>query len=508
MPACFPRRYVRLGLFATALIVAMGLFIACANAAPLPTATPIPIPTATPIPIPTATPPPAADPKFATTPVGLILNEPESFPGYTLFHLRYGDRVYLIDQAGKAVHTWDLAGEVRLAKLMANGDLLAGLARKRRGLRIIAPDGTVKWDYRLSSWHHDFLQLPNGNVLILAKEWKTAPEAIAAGVNPACVDDAGVDFDYIVEVRPTGPTEGEVVWRWSIWDHLIQDFDPSKANYGVVAERPELVDVNFRHCEKLQGRLRNPADWLHANSIDYHPERDQLLISARNLGEVWVIDHSTTTEEAAGRAGGRAGKGGGLLYRWGNPRAYRAGPPADQQLFWAHDAQWIPPGLPGAGNILIFNNGAEYDDARRYYSSIEEFTPPADGLNYRREPGSAYGPAEPVWRYLAAPPGSFYSPYQSGVQRLPNGNTLICNSFTGTLFEVTPAGKIVWQYVNPVVAKTNAPLRQGDPMPIIDTQGDKPIWANNLYRAIRYAPDYPGLRGLDLTPGDPIELYE
>ena len=495
MSPCFPRRYVRLALSTAALIVAMALLIACANPAPPPAATPIPIPT--------ATPPPATDPEFAITPVGLVLNKPESAPGYTLFSGRIGNRVYLIDNAGRLVHAWDLAGKVKLAKLLANGDLLAGLGggnrRGVRGLRIVAPDGTVKWDYRLQDWHHDFLPMPGGNVLILARERKTAQEVIAAGANPACIGETGVESHYIVEVRPTGPAEGEVVWRWSVWDHLIQDFDPSKPNYGSVAERPELIDVNFRQCEKLAENIQDPADWIHANSIDYHPERRQILISARNFGEVWIIDHSTTTEEAAGRAGG-------LLYRWGNPRAYRAGTSADQRLFWAHDAQWIKPGRPGAGNILIFNNGAEYDDARRYYSSIEEFTPPANGLHYRREPGSAYGPAEPVWRYIAEPPGSFYSPARSGAQRLLNGNTLICNSFTGALFEVTPESETVWKYISPAVGLT--PLRQGAPMPILELKQGVPDWANWVSRAIRYAPDYPGLRALDLTPGDPIELYE
>lgn len=505
MSACLPRRFVRLGLFMAVLSAAMGLFIACANPAPTPAATPPPA--ATPIPTPTATPPPPADPEFAITPVGLILNEPESSPGYTLWG--YGRRVYLIDNGGRLVRRWDLAGEVRLAKLLMNGDLLAAVVAtppSGRYLRIIAPDGTVKWNYRLRGWHHDALQLPNGNVLLLAKEWKTAPEAIAAGVNPACVDARGVEAESLVEIRPTGPAEGEMVWRWSMWDHLIQDFDPSQANYGAVAEHPELIDVNFRQCEKLAEDAVPPQDWIHANSLDYHPERDQLLISARNLGEVWVIDHSATIEEAAGHSGGRAGQGGDLLYRWGNPRAYRAGTSADQQLFWAHQAHWIPPGRPGAGNILIFNNGNEYVDARRYYSSVEEFTPPVAGLNYSLAPGSAYGPAEPVWRYIAEPPGSFYAPIRSGAQRLPNGNTLICDSLAGAFFEVTPAGEIVWQYINPVVG--NSPLRQGDPIPLRKINFDVPDWANRVNRVARYAPDYPGLRGLDLTPGDPIELYE
>jgi len=481
-----------------------------------PSATHTPYPATTSSPLPTSPPTPSTEPQFATTQVGAIINEPEAFQGYTLFSSsRQNNTAYLIDNKGRVVHTWEVRGS--LAKLMENGDLLvAKTVEGDDGVSRLAPDGSVLWNYDLDGQHHDFMQMPNGNVMILARESKTFDEAVAAGVNPACVSEDGLEVDYLVEVRPTGRTSGEIVWRWAVWDHLIQDFDSSKSNYGAVAEHPELIDVNFRRCGVHTPYYRNPDDWIHANSIFYHPELDQVLISARNLGEVWIIDHSTTMEEAAGHTGGRAGKGGDLLYRWGNPQAYRAGTPADQQLFWAHDAQWIEPGLPGAGNIIIFNNGDEYDDARRGYSSIEEFTPPLEGLNYRLEPGepgSAYGPARPVWRYVGEPRSDFYSARQSGVQRLPNGNTLICSGFTGTFLEVTPEGKTVWKYVSPVIypeeGETPTPLRQGDPMPIRTVRGDGAIqWQNQVYRANRYAPDYPGLRALDLTPGDPIERYE
>ena len=501
--------------------------------APLPTYTPLathtplptytPFPTYTPSPLPTSTPTPSTEQQFAITRVGVITNEPESFQGYTLFSTsRQNNTIYLIDNDGRVVHTWEVSKRGGLGKLSKNGDLIvAGTTDGSDGVSRIAPDGSVLWNYNLDEEHHDFLQMPNGNVMILSKELKTLEEAVAAGANPACIRDEGLVVDYLVEVRPTGPTEAEIVWRWAVWDHLIQDFDPSKANYGVVTQHPELIDINFRQCEahayspdRPDSQPGWPADWTHANSISYHPELDQILISTRNLSEVWIIDHSVTSEEAAGRTGGRAGKGGGLLYRWGNPQAYRAGSPADQQLFWAHDAQWIEPGLPGAGNIIIFNNGAEYEDASRGYSSIEEFTPPLNGFDYRldpREPGSAYGPAEPAWRYVGDPTSDFYAHFGSGVQRLPNGNTLICSSPIGTFFEVTPEGKTVWKYVNPVIHRIagETPLRQGDPMPIrrIDPNGAV-LWQNFVYRANRYAPDYPGLRALDLTPGDPIERYE
>ena len=270
----------------------------------------------------------------------------------------------------------------------------------------------------------------------------------------------------------------------------------------MVAEHPELIDLNFRLSE-VAGR-ETPWGWTHSNGIDYNPELDQIMLSPRHFSEVWIIDHSTTRAEAAGSSGGNSGQGGDLLYRWGNPRAYRAGTLDDQQLFWPHNPQWIPPGQPGAGNILIFNNGLEFPDFRRDYSSVDEIVPPVDGANYRLNPGVAYAPEEPVWTYTAATPSDFFASALSGAQRLPNGNTLICDGVNGTLFEVTPAGKTVWKYVNPTTS--SGPLRQGEPVPTEQLRSGREVPANQVYRAYRYAPDYPGLQGMDLTPGEPIEL--
>jgi len=241
-------------------------------------------------------------------------------------------------------------------------------------------------------------------------------------------------------VKPTGPTSGNIVWEWYVWDHLIQDFDSSKANYGVVGDHPELIDINFGDSFLF--------DWLHTNSLDYDPQFDQILIDVHNFDEVWVIDHSTTTAEAAGHAGGHYGHGGDLLYRWGNPRAYDAGTSSDQKLFGQHDASWIKPGYPGAGDILIFNNG--YNRPGPKYSSVDEFTPPIDSNGeYYLEPGSAYGPEDFSWDYTANPPTSFYSQVFGGALRLKDGDTLICDGVPGKFFEVTPDDTIVWQYTNP-----------------------------------------------------------
>jgi len=224
-------------------------------------------------------------------------------------------------------------------------------------------------------------------------ETKTRAEAIAAGRNPDYVSNTGFIPDHIIEVQPTGPTSGDIVWEWHVWDHLIQDYDSSKANYGVVADHPELVDINYR--------TSSIGDWMHTNSIDYHEEFDQILLSVCYFDEIWVIDHSTTTAEAASHSGGRNGKGGDLLFRWGNPETYRAGSTSDKKLFNQHDATWIDKGYPGAGNILVFNNGVGRQI--NSYSTVDEIVPPVnDNGIYYLEPGSSYGPENLIWSYTGS----------------------------------------------------------------------------------------------------------
>ena len=483
----------RIAAVAVLLGIAAVSLLACSTQSLVERSTPRP--TAAPVvaPAPTATPTPAA------RTVGLFLNEPEAFGGYTLFNKSWSETIYLIDNQGREVHRWELGVPTRFARLLENGNLLTLVGTDQGSyVREVDRNGNILWDCTQGSPHHDFLKMPNGNVLLLSRQSKTPEEVIAAGANPEFIGPDGLMAPHIVEARITGPASCEIVWEWSAWDHLIQDFDSGKANYGVVAEHPELIDLNF-HLSEVAAWY-DPSDWIHSNGIDYNPELDQVMLSPRHFSEVWIIDHSTTTAEAAGHGGGKSGKGGDLLYRWGNPRAWRAGTRDDQQLFWQHNAHWIAPGLPGAGNILIFNNGVEFADFERGYSSVDEVVPPVDGASYRLNPGLAYAPVEPGWAYTAATPSDFFAPYISGAQRLPNGNTLICDGPNSTLFEVTPAGKTVWKYVNPM--NSNGPLRQGESVP--RKRDDN----NRVYRAYRYAPDYPGLQGLDLTPGEPIELYD
>ncbi len=434
---------------------ALTLLVACSGGEPTPAPTAALAPTPTPV--------PAATPR-----IGLLLNEPNSFEGYTLFSPVYGNYAHLIDHQGNLTHTWP-SGD-RLARLLDNGNVLS------TGNIESDPEGNIVWRYRYPQ-HHDLLKLPNGNVLILSAEFLAFEKAIALGANPdslAC-SPSRIRGARVVEARPTGPDSADIVWEWSVFDHLIQDFDPEKPNYGVVADHPERIDLNFALADApCRG---DGARWMHANALDYNAELDQVTITVRHFSEIWVIDHSASREESAGSAGGNAGKGGDLLYRWGNPRAYRAGTPADQRLFWPHAAHWIPEGAPGAGNVLIFNNGAEYPGFERGYSSVDEIVPPLDEYNYRLDAGAAYGPNETAWTYAAAPPESFYAYKESSAQRLPNGNTLIADGPAARIFEVTREGKAVWEF-------THAMRNPND----------------TVYRAYRYPPDHPGLRGLDLTP--------
>ena len=169
----------------------------------------------------------------------------------------------------------------------------------------------------------------------------------------------------------------------------------------------------------------------------------------------------------------------------------------DENFAISHSHRITADGLQGAGNILAFNNGWEFRGYERGWSSVVEIATPVEGSGYR--------PVEPapVWTYEADPPTAFYAAAQSGAQRLPNGNTLICGGSLGTVFEVTPDGRIVWEYVN--AQNNDGRMRQGELAGI--ARAEPLILQNRLYRAERYAPGYPGLQALDLTPKGTVEIY-
>ncbi|MCX7006287.1 MAG: aryl-sulfate sulfotransferase, partial [Kiritimatiellaeota bacterium] len=454
-------------------------------------------------------------PDKTTQTVGLFLNSAGAYPGYTLMSPMQGTTAYLLNNAGQYVHSWtSFYTPGRADCLLDNGHYLrmcsvGNLAQLNSGggeggrHEEYDWEGNLVWafDYNFTNamTHHDFKVLPNGNLIILVMEEKSTAEVLAAGFNPAlCAPSITTNGgtmlpEAIIEVQPTRPYGGIVVWEWHVWDHLIQDFSSTNNNYGTVAAHPELINVNPPSGQAQQF-------WNHANSLDYHPQFDQIMISCRNNSELWIIDHSTTTAQAKGHTGGRYGKGGDLLYRWGNPIQYKAGTQANQMLWQQHCCIWVPTNCPNAGHIVIHDNGVG-----RGYSSIDEIVPPVDAYgNYALTPGGAYGPTNYFWTYKATPTTNFYGMDIGGVQRLPNGNSLITYGICGILFEVTTNGATVWDYVNPV---TSAPLVQGtaiptDPHALFQTQ-----YMNEVFKVHRYDTNYVGLLGKDLAPRGTIELY-
>jgi len=476
-------------------------------------------------------PPPAAEaapaaPPLAPAPLlprGLVRSEPGATPGYVLFNPLLSGTAYLVDNEGRVVHQWrtdyspgggmELLPNGNLLRMARDPEMLGFRAGGTAGiLQELAWDGSVVWEFRLSEatrvLHHDIEPLPNGNVLAIGWEVKSAAEARAAGRRADQIPESGLWPDFVIEIEPLRPRGGRIVWEWHVWDHLIQNVDPAAANHGDPAARPERLDLNAdvnaphidpAQLEQLKALGYVPAhataqdlraDFLHVNAVAYHPRLDQIALSTPSLSEIWIIDHGTTTAEAAGSTGGRAGRGGDFLYRFGNPAAY--GRSGTQHFFAQHDVRWIPDGWEGAGNLMVFNNGMRRPEGA--WSSVDEWTPPVGADGRYALDGGPFGPLALAWQYRAPEP--FFAPFISGAHRLANGNTLVCSGTGGLITEVTRAGEIVWEYRNPF----SGAVRNADgsmPQPGLE---ENPF---AVFRATRIAADHPALTGRTLAPLEP-----
>jgi hypothetical protein len=429
----------------------------------------------------------------AQTTVGLIQHEAGSLDnGYVLFAPQSSTTTYLVDKCGRQVKSWTNTYRPGLScYLLPDGTLLRtgntnnttfDAGGKGGMIQKIDWDGTVLWSYKLSDstqcQHHDVKILPNGNVLVIAWEAKTNTEAIAQGRNASMVPTT-LWSEQILEIQPTGSNGGTIVWEWHVWDHLVQDADANKPNYGVVQTNPQLLNINFNSSA-------TQSDWIHLNSIDYNVELDQILLNSHNFNEVWIIDHSTTAAEAATHNGGNSGKGGDLLYRWGNPKTYNTG--TTTQFFGQHNAHWIEKGLPHENEIMVFNNGNGRPGGN--YSTVEIFNPPVSGYTYSTT--LPYLPTSPSFMHNSGNTHNLYAQNISGAQQLSNGNILFCDGPAGTFTEVDSTGITNWKYINPA---TNAGIL---------TQGVAPA-QNPVFRCMFYTKTYAGFTGHTLTPGATLE---
>lgn len=418
---------------------------------------------------------------FAQTTVGLLYNSSSAFEGYTLFTPVESTFTYLIDNCGEVVNKWEGTKPPAYTVYLLED---ASLLRVSNGwLERFSWLGELIWytdlenDLGLRN-HHDIEPLPNGNILVIAGEYFTIAEAIERGRNPANLNDK-VSVDYIVEIEPIGIDKAKIVWEWHFWDHLIQDFDEQKMNYGEVAQHPELLDINV-------GRSMN--DWNHVNGIDYHANLDQILISSPFSSELYIIDHSTTPEEAASHSGGKYGKGGNFLWRWGNPQMYKAGLESDRKLFGQHDPKWIETGYPNEGDISIFNNNFNAQS-----SAVHIIPSPVSQNGLYPIADQGFLPLDFSWTFHGEIFGeNFFNAIKSGIQIQSNGNRLISLG-NGLLFEITPETELVWAYQNPIVSDDKMLLQFDD--------ADKA----EIFRAERYPANYVAFNDIDLNPEGIIE---
>ena len=428
--------------------------------------------------------------------VGTIQNTAEALNGYSLFSPTPSNEAFLIDNCGKVVNNWTSSFQPGLASyLLDDGSLLRTcklsnpiFTQGGSGGRIERYDwdGTLIWEFNFSTnlycQHHDIEYLPNGNILILAVEKKTVTESINAGRNPNTLPDGELWAEFIVEVQPIGDDSGQIVWEWHCWDHLIQNIDSTKNNYQTQTDNPDKFNINYMSNNSTLNK-----DWMHVNSIDYNLDLDQIILSSKKWSELWVIDHSTNSAQASSDSGGNSGKGGDILYRWGNGAAYGQNIP--KMLDNPHDIHWIDSGKIDAGKIMIFNNGKD-----RGWSSVDIIDPPIDGSGNYILVNKIYGPSNLSWTYADSIPSNFFARRISGAQRLINGNTLICSGTDGYFFEIDSNKNKVWEYISPIT--NNGIATQGQALP----------GPNNVFRAYRFGPDFVGFDNKNLIAGLPIEL--
>ncbi len=438
--------------------------------------------------------------------VGLLSYQPtQAFDGYNLMFPHNQPNVYLIDNCGEIVHVWEddanwrpgntayLSSDGLLYKAkrdvsVVNDEIWAGGGGAI--LEIRDWDNNLIWDFEMNDstqrLHHDFAITDDGTIIALAWELKTTEACIAAGRDTSTLSQGVLWPDWVFEIDPNTDA---IIWEWHAWDHLVQDFDANQANFGVISEHPELIDVNY-------GRVDGHPDWMHGNALDYNDELGQIMLSIPYFDEIWIIDHSTSTAEAAGHTGGLSNIGGDLMYRWGNPITYQLGDSSDQQLFFQHDAHWVDDFLetnhPQYGQIAVFNNrvGPDFSNASTFFPAWEMYD-----WAYLVNGAGAYLPETFSETFDHPTPTDLWSTGLSSVQFLPNGNTLITSGRFGYTFELTPNDEIVWEYKTPLVA--------GNPA----TQGDTLTINNNLtFRVKRYPADFAAFDNKDLSGKGWIEL--
>ncbi|WP_276166752.1 arylsulfotransferase family protein [Zobellia alginiliquefaciens] len=334
------------------------------------------------------------------------------------------DGVELINHDGETLFEWAINGLGDDAELQSDGSLVAIQAATNPRINFggyggkfikINADQTTDWEFTYSSdsyiSHHDVNYLSNGNIIFLIWEKVDSDDAAQMGFS----GNFDIYPDAVIEMNPLTQ---EVVWEWHFTDHVIQDYDSNLDNYGVVADYPNKIDINYNSTQ-------NDGDITHANGLTLDETNDLLYVTVNYYSEVWVIDHSTTTEEAATSEGGNYNLGGDLVYRFGNPLAYDN--VGDVTLNRVHY-----PNLFDDNKMLVFANNL-YNGQ----SAVVEYqlSPP-----YQLVAGQDNEPTV-TWEFTDP---DLYNLSIGGAVRMSNGNTLIAEG-DGTIWEVNNNGDVLWQ---------------------------------------------------------------
>ncbi|MGV6476911.1 aryl-sulfate sulfotransferase [Azotobacter vinelandii] len=373
-------------------------------------------------------------------PTGVTLYDPAKAHNTYVIFSAPDQQTRLIDMNGNLVRSWDKAGFpatpidprliggkrghifVQLEAVAEPSKLAsAGNGLRNRTIGELDWNGEAVWQWGAQApggaahQHHDQRRLANGNTLVLANKLHPVPGFAV----PEVIDDA------LYEVDP----EGNVVWSWTASEHLEEfGFTPEQLELVRASKNPDVLHINNLASV-------GPNTWFDGGDQRFHPEN--LVIDSREGNFIAIIDKAT------GKVAWRLGPDLPPL-DWRAPA--KVPRPADQ-FIGQHDAHIIPAGLPGAGNLLVFDNQGEAGYPRA----------PLGLLSGSRVLEIDPIKGEIVWQYTAAdsaqPGWAFYSAFISSARRLPNGNTLIDEGKFGRVFQVTPTGEIVWEYVSPYFGK-------------------------------------------------------
>lgn len=369
---------------------------------------------------------------YSIFPTGTTIYHPDRcYNSYIQYDGRNG-RSYLIDMNGNRVHAWSYTGfPCELIDPDINNGLRGHLICQKEPeiyscetLLIADWDSNIVWEWGekapggKAKQNHDLAPLPNGNILLVSFLESHHPE----------LPDKPINDQAIYEVN----RDGEIVWQWVSSEHIDE--------FGFTGEKKALLFSKKMRPRSSLFVINNmaplgPNKWFDEGDEQFHP--DNIMIDSREGCFMAVINKET------GRIVWRMGPEYPASYDHSKAAFSGKLPRPVDSICGQHDAHMIPQGLPGEGNILVFDNQGAAGLPPIYLnmfsgSRVLEIDPVTREIVWQYD---ASGTGRPFW--------TFFSSFISSARRLPNGNTLINEGMNGRFFQVTLDGEIVWEFVNP-----------------------------------------------------------